>query len=191
MGAISNWVMAMPDALRSLHPTHSVVALGASANEYVAEHERDSTPFGPNSPYHKLTLRGGKIVMFGVGLNSVTCFHVYEDMLGSAMPLSVYLDQRFDVPCIGPAGDAVMVTTSCHNPSVSAIRECERARDTLVKAEAIKTYTLGDSELSVIDARLFTVTLLKMLANGKSIYGDVKLIPAQRQRVAECRELLV
>ena len=190
MGAISNWIMAMPGALRSIHPTHSVVAVGAAASEYVAGHERDTTPFGPNSPYQKLTLRGGKIVMFGVGLNSVTSFHVYEDMLGSAMPLAVYLDQCFDVPCVGSTGNAMMVTTRCHNPSVSAIRECERARDELVRAGAIKTYALGDSELSVVDARLFTVTLLKMLADGNSIYGDVKLTPAQRQRVEECQEQL-
>jgi aminoglycoside 3-N-acetyltransferase len=190
MGAISNSLMAMPGAVRSLHPTHSVVALGASASEYVAQHELDSSPFGPNSPYQKLTLRGGKIVMFGVGLNSVTCFHVYEDMMGSAMPLPIYLDQRFTVPCKGPTGNITMVTTSCHNPSLSAIRECERARGWLVEAGALKTYTLGDSELSVLDARLFTVTLLKMLAEGKSIYGDIKLTPIQQQRAAECRKVL-
>lgn len=191
MGAISNWVMKFPGCLRSLHPTHSVVALGAKAEEYISSHEFDTTPFGLNSPYQKLVLKEGKIVMFGVGLNSVTCFHVYEDILGPAMPISVYLDRSFQISCIGLTGVPIVVTTRCHDPNVSAIRECERMRDVLVKTGAMKSYALGDSELSVINARLFTITLLEMLAKGKSIYGDIKISPEQTKRISECRELLM
>lgn len=190
MGAISNIVMAMPAARRSLHPTHSVVALGKSADFYVTGHELDGTPFGPNSPYRKLTEQRGKILMFGVGLNSVTCFHVYEDMLGPHMPVSVYLDQRFTIPCVGIDGKALDVTTTCHNPSVSAIRECERARNALMQSGAIVSYPLGESELSIVDARLFTITLLKMLADGKSIYGPVAVNADLRSRISECLESL-
>ena len=190
MGAISNIVMAMPGARRSVHPTHSVVALGASADLYVTGHELDGTPFGPNSPYRKLTERRGKILMFGVGLNSVTCFHVYEDMLGPYMPVSVYLDQRFTIPCVGTGGEALDVTTTCHNPNVSAIRECERARDALIQAGAIVSHPLGESELSIVDARLFTITLLKMLADGKSIYGPVLVNSDLQTRISECLESL-
>jgi aminoglycoside 3-N-acetyltransferase len=190
MGAISNIVMAMPGARRSVHPTHSVVALGANSDHYVTGHEFDSTPFGPNSPYRKLTERRGKILMFGVGLNSVTCFHVYEDMLGPYMPLAVYLDRPFKVSCVGVGGNNMEVTTACHNPSVSAIRECERVRDELVRAGAMTSYPLGESELSILDARLFTTTLLRMLADGKSIYGPVEVTADQRKRIAECLETL-
>ncbi|MBT9507780.1 AAC(3) family N-acetyltransferase [Rhodoferax sp.] len=190
MGAISNIVMAIPEARRSIHPTHSVVALGANADFYVNGHELDRTPFGPNSPYRKLTERHGKILMFGVGLNSVTCFHVYEDMLEEFMPLSVYLGQSFDVSCIGRSGNTLSVTTTCHNPSFSAIRECERARSALIDAGAIVSYPLGESELSIIDAKRFTVTLLNMLASGKSIYGPVVVNAAQKKRIHECLERL-
>lgn len=190
MGAISSIISKLPGAHRSVHPTHSVVAIGANAEAYVTGHELGDTPFGANSPYRKLTERGGKILMFGVGLNSVTCFHVYEDMMGAEMPVNVYLDQRFQIPCVDAAGNNLVVTTACHNPSVSAIRECERARDELVKAGAIVSYPLGESELSVVDARLFTITLLKMLADGKSIYGRVAVNAEQRKRSAECLESL-
>jgi len=190
MGAISSIISKLPGAHRSVHPTHSVVAIGAKAEDYVTGHELGDTPFGANSPYKKLTERGGKILMFGVGLNSVTCFHVYEDMMGAAMPINVYLDQRFQVPCVDATGENLVVTTACHNPSVSAIRECERARDELVKAGAMVSYPLGESELSVVDARLFTITLLKMLADGKSIYGRVAVNADQRKRIAECLESL-
>lgn len=190
MGAISSHISKLPGARRSIHPTHSVVAIGANAEHYVSGHELGETPFGTNSPYSKLTERRGKIVMFGVGLNSVTCFHVYEDMMGDHMPMNVYLKQRFQVPCVDASGNHLLVTTTCHDPSVSANRECERARVELVKSGAIVSCQLGDSELSVVDARLFTITLLKMLIDGKSIYGPVALDPDQRSRVSECLELL-
>lgn len=190
MGAISNIVMAIPEARRSIHPTHSVVALGANSDLYVNGHELDCTPFGPNSPYRKLTEREGKILMFGVGLNSVTCFHVYEDMLGDCMPLPVYLPEQFHIPCIESGGNALQVRTTCHNPRISAIRECERARSALIDAGAIVSYPLGESELSVVDAKLFTVTLLKMLADGKSIYGPVAVNAPQKKRISEWLERL-
>ena len=190
MGAISSVISKLPGARRSVHPTHSVVAIGANAEAYVTGHELGDTPFGASSPYRKLTERHGKILMFGVGLNSVTCFHVYEDMMGAQMPVKVYLEQRFQIPCVDASGKHLVVTTACHNPSVSAIRECERARDELMKAGAIVSYPLGESELSVVDARLFTITLLKMLAAGKSIYGRVTVNAVQRRRISECLESL-
>lgn len=177
MGAISNLVMGMQGSLRSLHPTHSVVAFGPKAQDYVQSHHLDTSPFGTNSPYAKLTQRRGKILLIGVGLNSVTCFHVYEDLLGPDCPIQVYLPTTYRIPCTDHAGEAVSVSTVAHNPSVSASRECERARPWLQEAGAIRTVPLGESELTVIDAWLFTRTLLERLKKGESIYGKVKLRP--------------
>lgn len=183
MGAIPNILMAYPGAVRSIHPTHSVVALGPRASFYVENHQADSTPFGPNSPFFKLTKRRGKILMFGVGLNSVTNFHVYEDLLGPALPFEVYLGRRYVTQCIDHDGSNIVVESPCHNPQLSSRRECERARSHLQSAGAITTVPFGDSEVSVIDAHLFTVTLLEMLLAGKSIYGDIVISPEQRHAV--------
>lgn len=179
MGAISNLVMAMPGAMRSLHPTHSVVALGPQALAYTQDHQRDSTPFGPHSPYAKLTARRGKILLVGVGLNSVTCFHVYEDLLGADCPIQVYLPNSYTVPCIDAQGQSLSINTVAHNPQVSAVRDCERARPWLEQAGAIRSVPLGEAELSLIDAWLFTRTLLERLKQGESIYGKVRLKPEQ------------
>jgi len=190
MGAVSQIVMAEAGALRSLHPSHSVVALGPRARHYVADHHRDGTPFGPGSPYWKLTENRGQIVLLGVGLNAVTCFHVAEDLLGEDMPRSVYLPRRYRVPCVDADGTAWMVQTACHDPALSAVRDCERARRHLEDAGAIRSRPIGEAALAVIDARLFTLTLLRMLEQGLSIYGRVSLSRAQRQAVAAARERL-
>ncbi|MEL4180639.1 AAC(3) family N-acetyltransferase [Roseateles sp. PN1] len=183
MGAISKIVMEKPNSLRSVHPTHSVVAIGADAAAYTCAHQLDDTPFGTHSPYWRITKKHGKVLMIGVGLNSVTCFHVYEDMLGSSLPFNVYLKEKFEVDCINSDGMEVKVTTSCHDPRQSVIRDCERARPWLIESGAIKTVQLGESELSVIDAHLFTKTLLERLMLGQSIYGKIQINNKHREAI--------
>lgn len=186
MGAIANILMRQEGCLRSLHPTHSTLALGANASQYIDGHEKDATPFGPKSPFAKLTRNNGKILMLGVGLNSVTNFHVYEDMLGDQMPFNVYQARRYEVPCIDRAGKAVVVRTACHSPFLSARRECERARGYLERGGHIQTQCIGESEISLLDARGLTTTLFAMLLDGDSIYGAVKLSSTQRAAVERC-----
>jgi aminoglycoside 3-N-acetyltransferase len=190
MGAIANLLMQQAASLRSVHPTHSTVALGAKAAYYVEGHEHDATPFGPHSPFHKLTVNRGQILMFGVGLNSVTCFHVCEDLLGAQLPFAVYQERRYDIACTGRDGSALRVQTPCHCPFLTARRECERARPHLERAGHIRSVALGESEISLLDARGLTVTLLEMLLAGESIYGPVSLAPAQAAAVRDCLALL-
>jgi aminoglycoside 3-N-acetyltransferase len=191
MGAISNLIMAMDGARRSLHPTHSCIAVGKDAEFYVLDHELDPTPFGRNSPYRKLTERRGQIVMFGVGLNSVTNFHVYEDMLGVDLPFQVYAPDSYAVTCVDTTGRETTVSTRCHDQRQSAVRECEQARQYLLRAGCIRTESIGEAELSVINAHSFTVTLLQMLLQGHSIYGHVSLSTRQKIAVEHCLDDLL
>jgi aminoglycoside 3-N-acetyltransferase len=190
MGAISNIVMGMEGAMRSAHPTQSCVAFGKDAKFYTTGHEADPTPFGKNSPFRKLTERRGKILMFGVGLNSVTNFHVYEDLLAETLPFEVYLPRIYEIPCVNSSGMQILVSTRCHDPRLSANRECERARPFLAKAGVIESQRIGEAELSVMDARAFVVVLLRMLIEGQSIYGRVSLSVQQRAAVESCLDSL-
>lgn len=186
MGAISNVVMQQAGCLRSLHPTHSTLALGADAARYVGGHESDPTPFGPHSPFAKLARNRGQILMLGVGLNSVSGFHVYEDMLGGLAPFKVYQARRYEVACTDRAGNSVRVQTLCHCPFLAAGRDGERARRYLQRGGHIRTQRLGESEISLLDARGLTQTLLEMLLEGDSIYGPVKLSAAQAAAARGC-----
>lgn len=182
MGNISNMIMKEKTCKRSFHPTHSVIAIGNDAEYFVSEHEKCKTPFCAKSPYSKITHKNGKILMFGVNLNSVTNFHVYEDMLGEYLPFDVYLNKIYKINSINNDQN-VTIEVKAHNPFLSAKRDCERARKYLVKNGYIETYKLGDSEVSLLDAKGLTVTLLDMLLEGESIYGKVKLTDNQSCRI--------
>ena len=64
---------------RSFHATHSCAAWGKHAEYLIADHEKDITPVGKNSPFHKLPLVGGKILMVGCRADSNTSFHGIEE----------------------------------------------------------------------------------------------------------------
>ena len=53
-GAIAEEVRKRSGSLRSCHPTHSWVALGASAEELLAGHHDSPTPCGTGNPFEKL-----------------------------------------------------------------------------------------------------------------------------------------
>ncbi len=82
VGVLTNVLRGRQNAVRSLHPTHSVAAIGRRAEEFCAGHERDETPCSPISPYGKLIDWHGKIVLLGVDLTRCTVFHCLEEVAG-------------------------------------------------------------------------------------------------------------
>lgn len=80
----------VPGTARSVHPTHSCAAIGQQAEYLLSGHEQDLTPVGVHSPFHKLPLIGGKILMLGCGLKRCTSMHGIEETAG---PDYLFADQ--------------------------------------------------------------------------------------------------
>lgn len=81
VGAIPEYFRTRPGTLRSIHPTHSVCAVGRRAQELLDGHRADSTPCGPHSPFARLSQEGGKILMLGCGLRPNTTMHALEECI--------------------------------------------------------------------------------------------------------------
>ena len=82
-GRIPETLRQRPDAIRSLHPTHSVAALGAGAASLTYGHEDTLSPCGAGSPYVKLASQHtGRILLLGVGHESNTTLHAVEELAG-------------------------------------------------------------------------------------------------------------
>jgi aminoglycoside N3'-acetyltransferase len=80
-GAIPNAALKRSDHLRSCHPTHSWVANGGRAAEVLRENRHSPTPCGRGNPFEKLVELDGCIVTLGVGVNTITLWHYFEDLL--------------------------------------------------------------------------------------------------------------
>ena len=77
--------------IRSLHPTHSCCAVGRLAEELTREHELDMTPVGAHSPFAKLPLIGGKILMLGCNPARNTSLHGVEETV-EGLPYGINRD---------------------------------------------------------------------------------------------------
>lgn len=175
MGAINERIAEMPNAQRSIHPTHSVVAIGKNADKYVYEHHLDKTPFGPHSPYYKLLENRGKLLLLGAKLNNLTFVHIIEDMLGDTFPYKYYETKRYLIDCIDENGSVIKVETPCHNVRLGTRRNLNVFYGRLVEEKIIKPIPLGDSEIILLDAYKFTLFYLCQLEKGFSSYGKHKV----------------
>jgi len=80
-GAIPEEVRKRPESLRSCHPTHSWSAIGPHAYDIVKDHRLSPTPCGKGNPFEKVLDLDGCVVILGVGVNTITLWHYYEDIL--------------------------------------------------------------------------------------------------------------
>jgi len=79
VGVLTEMFRKRPGVHRSLHPTHSVAALGADAAEFVAGEEHIQTPCGRGGAYYKLWERDAQILMIGINFTSNTFVHGIEE----------------------------------------------------------------------------------------------------------------
>lgn len=87
-GAIAEAVRTWPGAIRSLHPTHSVAAIGSGAEGLTRGHQDCLTPCGEGSPYSHLAQEPhGMILLLGCGHESNTTLHHVEELAGVAYHL--------------------------------------------------------------------------------------------------------
>jgi len=83
LGAIPDTLWRRPEAFRSLHPTHSVAAIGKGAEELILDHEKQPTAYAEGTPYYKLARSGGKILLIGVDQDRNTTLHAAEAITGA------------------------------------------------------------------------------------------------------------
>lgn len=80
-GALTECYRKRPESVRSFHPTHSVVAQGKRAAEFLSGHEK-CLAFGVGSPIDRLAHAGGWVLLLGVTQTANSCVHVGESHAG-------------------------------------------------------------------------------------------------------------
>jgi len=118
-GILTEFARRQRKAIRSLHPTKSVCAIGPAAKELTATHQLSPYPYDTNSPYYKLIAGGGKIVGLGATTNYVSFGYCVDDAFKDEFPVRVYTDELFEVPCINYDGQQVVVKTFAHDMSTT------------------------------------------------------------------------
>lgn len=81
IGTLPRIAAKRADGVRSLHPTHSVMAFGKHAADYIKGEEHAATPAPVGGCWARLYDVGAKILLIGVGHASNTYFHAVDEML--------------------------------------------------------------------------------------------------------------
>jgi aminoglycoside 3-N-acetyltransferase len=158
VGRIPERFRQRPGVRRSLHPTHSVAALGARAEELLRGHELSPTPCGPSSPWGRIARSGGSILMIGVGTQPCTMFHGAEE------------EAEADARCTPPTPCRLVtengertVWLRLHGPYSGAIENRAAMEPVLEAAGLLRRAQVGNSTLLRIDARGLWELSLRLL----------------------------
>ena len=142
----------------SVHPTHSLMALGPNAKQITGGHEHAGLPCGPGTPWAKNAESGGKILLIGVGFHSNTTFHCAEEQLPTSYRLSaepvdgiVVLDGR-----------EMVVSSRLHLWGVSA--DFSVLRPELEALGHLRNGRIGSAPTLCFDARGFLDLAISKLA---------------------------
>lgn len=112
MGIIAELARRQPGAVRSLHPTSSVVAIGRHAAELTATHPASIYPCGEQSPYYKIVHYDGIIVGLGVPPDkSLSFVHCVEDIMKERFPIETRTREVFRGRVVDQQGDERVVPT--------------------------------------------------------------------------------
>lgn len=159
-GRIPETVRNMPEARRSLHPTHSVAAIGFEADYITRGHENSCSPCDSESPYWKNAVKGGFIMLIGVDQESNTTVHCCEEIAGVPYHLQNDITETY---ITGYDGRKLLVRNRLHdwNKPETDFNKLDRL---YLENGVMKIGKVGEAEVRLIDAHKmldFTVDLLK------------------------------
>lgn len=157
IGTLARVAAFRPDAVRTLHPTHSLAIFGKGAAEYAAGEEKSATPAPMGGCLSRLYELGGKVLLLGVGHERNTYLHA--------------VDERMDLPNrLREEGFTVTITDwegrTCQSPEfhphfvqgipVGCSEYYPNYKRALEKCGAVTYGNLGNAQVYVCDARCMT-----------------------------------
>jgi aminoglycoside 3-N-acetyltransferase len=180
-GRITELVRRRQDARRSVHPTHSVAAVGPRASWLVDGHHLDPHAFGRYSPFGRLLEADGFILGLGVDLGPVTFYHVLEDL--GAFPIDVYTrDSPIAATCLDECGGRVELKVMAHDP-VASITRIDKPNGSAIRSYMATVFEnfadltwhkIGDGQMWLVSARRLYECLDRLKNRGITIYATAE-----------------
>jgi aminoglycoside 3-N-acetyltransferase len=169
VGALTNVFRQRPGVIRSLHPTHSVAAIGPRASLLCVGHT-DETPCSPTSPYGRLRHWGGKILIIGANLSCSTFFHGCEYWAG--MPWAV---RKTPIQLYSITAEREVIVVPTRSIFVNSWDQYPQLSPHLVKIGALRLGSIGSCQLHLLDAEMAATWLIAKLHKDPSIILPARL----------------
>ena len=179
MGALPDAFLQFPGVERSIHPTHSVSAIGKYAKFLTEAHHLAPSVFGKGSPWQRFHELNGTVLGIGISMGPVTFYHLLEDTLGDQFPVKVWMDETYQIPCKGWNGEDYLVPVRPYRAEITPQRIDHKSREDLrefmrgefIRRGILQRGTVGEAKAWAITASDF-FTAIADLANRKiTIYS--------------------
>lgn len=166
IGTLAKVAAFRKDAIRSLHPTHSLAVFGKGAREFIQGEENSATPAPMGGCLSRLYELGGKVLLLGVGHERNTYLHA--------------VDERIDLPNrLKPEGFVATITDWDGNTMKSPVfhphyvegvpegcsEHYPNYKPMLEKAGAVVYGQIGSATVYCCDVRKMTDAVMKLWKN--------------------------
>ena len=156
---------------RSIHPTHSVCALGPLADQLTRNHHLSDATFGEETPFGEMIKY--KTIILGIGTkshHSLTQIHSVEDIMKENYPIPLFTGY-VPVKCIDEFGNSLIYNLRIKNPNYlidqkSFLKTIKLVKITEWKYKGIPFYFTRADEV--------TETVIEAAKNGQTIYKKRK-----------------
>ncbi|WP_171014014.1 AAC(3) family N-acetyltransferase [Chitinivorax sp. B] len=184
LGALPDTFLKMPGIRRSIHPTHSVSALGPQADYIVSSHHLAPSIFGEGSPWERCLQVNAKVLGLGITMGPVTFYHLLEDKWLDRFPLPVRLPEVFQLKCRDWEGRLIEVPVTPLDPVYNPRRIDNKARgdlqqffmDDFRRAGILKDGKVGQAAAWFVNAQDFYGRLEWLAERGITIYAEPEKI---------------
>jgi aminoglycoside 3-N-acetyltransferase len=169
MGLLTEVFRRMPGVKRSLHPTHSICAIGPLSDELTRTHHLASTRTGKGTPFE--TMAKNRTAITGIGVEYFRCLtqvHTAEDLLGAEFPVEYH---RETIPVKLIDWDNQRLT---YNLTIMKTRRSldNRLLRPMLSETDLKQWSFRGTPLFVTDAGKVTGALLDAARRGLTLYRE-------------------
>ena len=169
-GILTEFARRQKNAVRSLHPTKSVCAIGRYAKELTGSHQLSPYPYDKNSPYYKLIDYNAKIVGIGVWTEYLSFVYCVDDAFKEKFPVRVYHPEIFAAQCRNYDGQIEVVRTYAHDMR-NVVHDVPKVMREYVSPDICADLRVGGMKFFRADARELFAALMKLAESGITVYS--------------------
>jgi aminoglycoside 3-N-acetyltransferase len=172
MGLLTEFFRRMPGVERSLHPTHSLCALGPLSKALTANHHLAPTPSGKGTPFEFLAQN--RAVIIGLGIEyyrSLTQIHAAEHLLGDEFPVK-FQKARLAITMIDASGAKLAHELTVFQSDTTL--DASILRSVLPPAD-LREWRYKGTPMFLTFADKVTHYLMDAARRGVTVYGGSKL----------------
>jgi aminoglycoside 3-N-acetyltransferase len=175
VGILTNLFLQRPGVVRSLHPTHSVAAIGEEAAVYVAGEEYVDTPCPRQGCWGRLYDRQAQILFMGAPLYRNTYIHSVEEWNQIPHRLA---DQPRHIQIVMPDGSMVAFALYGHHaPNGDVSQHYGKLLPAFLARDIARKGMLGDADCYVCDAVGMGDLTTEFLQRNPDLFIDDTPIP--------------